>query len=63
MTPEKMCILDEDKVCTGCGECEHCELDPEKICDNCMRCLGLEDGDYRSIAISGIKLTEEEDAD
>jgi len=33
---EKLCILDEAKICNDCGECSRCDLDPEKICDNCI---------------------------
>lgn len=63
MTTKKMCVLDETKVCNDCGMCDRCDLDPDKVCDNCMRCLGLDNGsDYRSIAITGILLNEE-DAD
>lgn len=63
MNPQKMCVLDAEKVCDGCGECDRCDLDPEKVCDNCMRCLGLVDGDdYRAITVTGIVLNED-DAD
>ncbi len=53
----KMCVLEDDKICDGCGECDRCDLDPEKICDNCMKCMG-EAVDYRAITIAGIKLNE-----
>ncbi|MBR6569860.1 MAG: hypothetical protein IKK75_05345 [Clostridia bacterium] len=63
MGTRKICVLDENKVCDGCGECDRCDLDPSKVCDNCMRCLGLDgNSDYRAITISGI-LMNEEDAD
>jgi len=53
----KMCMLEDNKVCDGCGECDRCDLDPEKICDNCMKCMG-ESVDYRAITIAGIRLNE-----
>lgn len=34
-----MCVLDETKSCTDCGECDRCDIDPSKICDNCGKCL------------------------
>lgn len=37
------CVLDEEKVCDGCGECEICDIDPNKICDNCGKCLDIRD--------------------
>lgn len=37
------CVLDEDKICDGCGECEICDLDPYKMCDNCGKCLEIRD--------------------
>ena len=57
MALQKMCVLDEEKLCDGCGECDRCDLDPNKVCDNCMKCLGLE-ADYRSVTIEGIYLNE-----
>ncbi len=48
----KVCILDETKRCTECGECDRCDLDPRKLCDNCCRCI--EDADYRAIGIDEI---------
>ena len=61
MALKKMCVLEENKVCDGCCECDRCDLDPNKICDNCMKCLGLDgSSDYRAITISGIVLNEED---
>ena len=40
---KKMCVLDENKECDGCLECEVCDLDPNKICDNCGKCLEVRD--------------------
>lgn len=52
---ERLCLLDETKVCDDCGECNRCDLDPNKICDNCCKCLALEDGDdeFRTVTIDG----------
>ncbi|MBQ8108686.1 MAG: hypothetical protein IJ124_00805 [Clostridia bacterium] len=49
----KYCVLNEDKVCDDCGECNVCDLDPNKICDNCMKCLNT-GADYRAIEIDEI---------
>ena len=49
----KMCLLDDQKVCDNCGECQRCDLDPEKICDNCMKCVNT-GADYRAIEIDEI---------
>ena len=38
-----MCVLDEEKECDGCLECEICDLDPNKICDNCGKCLDIKE--------------------
>lgn len=48
----KMCVLDENKECDGCLECEVCDLDPNKICDNCGKCLEIKD--YAAIKIDKI---------
>jgi hypothetical protein len=37
------CVLYDDKICDGCGECDMCDLDPNKICDNCGKCLDIRD--------------------
>ena len=34
-----MCILEDNKKCNECGECDRCDLDPTKICDNCGACI------------------------
>ena len=49
----KVCVLDENKQCDDCGECNVCDLDPNKICDNCMRCLKT-GADYTAIEIDEI---------
>ena len=58
MATQRMCVL-EDKVCTGCGECDRCDLDPEKICDNCMKCVNG-DNDYRAITVESIQLEHQQ---
>ena len=35
----KKCVLDENKICDDCGECNYCDLNPFKICDNCGKCI------------------------
>ncbi len=47
------CILNEDKICNNCGECDKCDLDSSKICDNCGKCIGL-DADSRAIEIEDV---------
>ncbi len=61
MAKQKICVLDETKICNGCGECDRCDLDPNKICDNCMKCMG-DSADYLAIRIAGIRLENENDA-
>lgn len=46
------CVLDENKECDNCLECEICDLDPNKICDNCGKCLEVKD--FVSIKIDAI---------
>ncbi|MBR1821797.1 MAG: hypothetical protein IJ769_09260 [Clostridia bacterium] len=50
---EKICVLDENKICDDCGECNVCDLDPNKICDNCMKCVHT-GADYNAIEIDEI---------
>lgn len=57
---QKQCVLNEEKICDGCGECDRCDLDPEKICDNCMKCMG-DSVDFRAITIARICLENEND--
>ena len=49
----KYCVLDENKICDNCGECNVCDLDPNKICDNCMKCVRT-GADYNAIEIDEI---------
>lgn len=50
----KMCIFNNKKVCTDCGECNICEIDRNKICDNCGKCLELEGFDVKAINIDEV---------
>ena len=43
MEEKRICLLDENKICDDCGECDRCDLDPNKICDNCCKCIAMED--------------------
>ena len=47
------CMLDENKICNDCGECDKCDLEPSKICNNCGKCIGL-DADSRAIEIEDV---------
>lgn len=58
----KSCLLDPQKECDDCGDCNRCELDPAKICDNCFRCLETGDKEYAEILISDI-LTDKQSVD
>lgn len=51
---EKICLLDDKRLCSDCGECDRCDLDPEKICDNCCRCLEETTTDYAEIKIDAV---------
>lgn len=51
-----ICVLDENKICDDCGECDLCDLNPKKICDNCGKCIEIKDS-YAKIKIDEIKLT------
>ena len=54
-----ICILDETKKCSNCGECEYCDINPEKICDNCGKCIDSNE-EYARIKIDRIILNEKE---
>ena len=62
MCTKKMCVLDETKVCDGCGECLKCDLDPNKICDNCLKCVNSEGAMFRAIQITGVELANADKA-
>lgn len=51
----KKCVLDENKFCDDCGECDYCDLNPFKICDNCGKCIGLNE-EYRELKIDEIQV-------
>ncbi len=55
---QRMCLLDDTKVCTDCGECTRCDLNPEKLCDNCMKCLEHSGADYLAIEIDEVFQSE-----
>lgn len=48
----KKCVLNSNKVCDNCNQCNMCSLDPTKVCDNCFRCLDTDEKDYIDIPIS-----------
>ena len=50
----KICIFNEKRVCTNCGECEICELNSNKKCNNCGECLELEGYDVKAIKIDEV---------
>jgi len=56
----KVCILNENKICDDCGECDRCDLDPSKLCDNCGKCLGGE-AEYASKAIEIDEIIDDEE--
>lgn len=53
----KMCMLEENKQCDNCCECNTCDLDSAKVCDNCAKCLGLEE-EYRSYTMKDLVTAE-----
>ena len=55
----KICVLDDAKICNGCGECNMCDLEPGKVCDNCMKCVNSEGAEFRGIEIDDIVLPED----
>lgn len=57
---EKVCILNSNKICDNCGECDRCDLDPNKICNNCGKCLNIDGFDTRSIKIDDVIDDEDE---
>ena len=56
---ERMCVLDEERVCVECGACSMCDLDPEKLCNNCMKCVHS-GADYLAIEIDEVIADEDE---
>jgi len=52
-------MLEENKICDNCLECNFCDLYPGKICDNCAECIDDEDVAYRAIEIEDVIFNEE----
>lgn len=55
----KQCLLNEEKLCDDCGECDRCDLDPNKLCDNCCKCLDAEE-EYAEIEVRDVVLDNTE---
>lgn len=53
---KKKCVLDDEKLCNDCGECDYCDLNPFKICDNCGKCIDSSE-EYRELKIDEIDLS------
>lgn len=54
MKKGQVCVLDDEKICNECGECDRCDLDPQKICDNCGKCIETNEN-FKIIKITGIE--------
>ncbi|PKM79764.1 MAG: hypothetical protein CVU89_16615 [Firmicutes bacterium HGW-Firmicutes-14] len=54
----KFCMLEENKICDDCLECNTCDLDPNKICDNCAKCIDSQ-SEYRAIEIDDFIISED----
>lgn len=50
----KLCVFNNAKSCSNCGECDVCDLNPKKKCNNCGKCLQLEGYDIKAIKIEDI---------
>ena len=50
---DKMCVLDENKICNSCGECDYCDLNPFQKCNNCGKCISSEE-EYRELKIDAV---------
>ncbi|WP_027623495.1 hypothetical protein [Clostridium lundense] len=59
MPKYKHCIMDINKSCDDCGECDICDLNKNKKCDNCGKCL-QDSFDMRGIKIDSIIDDEDE---
>lgn len=62
-TGKRMCVMEDDTVCTNCGACDMCDLDPNKVCDNCGKCLDILETDekgYVHVPVDKI-ITESDD--
>ena len=56
------CILEENRKCNDCGECDICDLDENKICDNCGKCLdefNTDEKGYVKIPVDKIDMSGE----
>ncbi len=56
--PQKHCMLEDNKICDNCCECNICDLDKKKICDNCAKCIDA-DAVYKAINIDEIFLADD----
>lgn len=54
----KKCMLEDNKICDNCLECDICDLDPNKVCDNCAKCIDS-DEKYRSVTVEELIEAEE----
>lgn len=45
---KKYCMLEDNKICDDCCECNICDIDKKKICDNCAKCIDS-DNPYKVI--------------
>lgn len=54
----KFCMLEDQKVCDNCLECNVCDINPKKICDNCAKCIDSE-VDYKIIEIDEILIEKD----
>ena len=59
MPKYKYCILDSNKLCNDCGECDVCDLDRNKKCNNCNKCL---QGNFDMRGIKIDKIIEDENS-
>ena len=62
-TGKRMCVMEDDTLCTNCGACDMCDLDPNKVCDNCGKCLDILETDekgYVHVPVDKI-ITESDD--
>ncbi|KAJ52525.1 hypothetical protein BD780_001842 [Clostridium tetanomorphum] len=60
MSKYKYCILNNNKSCNDCGECDICDLDKNKKCTNCGNCLN---GSFDMRGVKIDEILEEEDND
>lgn len=55
---KKMCMLEDNKTCDNCCECDVCDLDPCKVCDNCAKCIDSDKG-FRTVTMNDLIEAEE----